>query len=70
MKKNDPIFNKEFIDNLENLDLSKTDISAIYIYLSLFEKQMTNQEKALWSIILEKKDPDYEEIDDNDSEEL
>lgn len=69
MKKNDPLFNKEFIDNLENLELSKTDISAIYAYLSLFEKQMTLEEKALWSIILEKKDPNYEDDDQiSDSE--
>ena len=68
---NNNIYDENFLAKLDDLVLSQEEISSIYMYLSLFEDAMTDEEKALWSIILEKKDETYEstdeEIEDSDT---
>jgi hypothetical protein len=72
MEKDNNIFNEDFLSKINEIEITKDEIDAIYYFLSLFKDSMTDEELVLWDSILEKKDPDYntyednEEIDDSD----
>lgn len=63
---NDKLFNDDFINALNDLSIDEKDLDGIYAYLAMFNHDLTTEEKAFWSVILEKFDPEYE--DDNDTE--
>jgi hypothetical protein len=62
------IFNDELLKKIDEIELNQEELDALYAYLSMFEETMTDEEKAFWSIILEKKDPEYYETYDEEDE--
>ena len=68
---NNSLFNDEFLSKINEIEINKEEIEAIYYYLSLFSESMSDEELVMWDSILEKKDPDYdtydEETEDSDS---
>ena len=65
------IFNEEFLSKINDIEMNKEEIDAIYYYISLFNESMSDEELVMWDSILEKKDPEYntydEETEDSDS---
>jgi hypothetical protein len=65
------LLNEDFISKLNEIEINKEEIEAIYYYISLFSESMSDEELVMWDSILEKKDPEYntydEETEDSDS---
>jgi len=61
------IFNEEFLSKVNDIEINNNDIEAIYYYISLFHESMTDEELVMWDSILEKKDPEYNTYDDEET---
>lgn len=65
---NNNLFNDDFINALKDLSIDEKDLDGIYAYLAMFNDDLTTQEKAFWSVILEKFDPEYNDYDEEDND--
>jgi hypothetical protein len=68
----DLLQNDDFIKKLQEIELSEYEKDAIYMYLSLFNEDLSDEEKSLWYDILnnESKNDDEQKNKGTDAEEL
>lgn len=67
-QENNSIYNNEFVKKIDELVINEEELDALYMYLAMFEETMTDEEKAFWSLILEKKDPEYDDQSNEDED--
>jgi hypothetical protein len=54
------------IEDIQKGEITDEELQGIYIYLSMYYNQMTLEEKRTWYDLMQKLDPEFNIIEEND----